>query len=209
MKNKNSKIFKIIAWSIIIFNALLLIALLIYLFSYKTFIVSGDSMDNTLEHKDKIYVNKLENIDRFDIVVFKSEKWQKYAHVKSGKEHTFFVKRVIGLPNDEVSYKSGVLYVNGVPYIENYTSSKTYNFDLDIISGHSKVPANMYFVLGDNRINSFDSREDIFKNTTKDKNTFNFISKEEIEGVVKLKYNSEKSYHFISNENAVSKFNAS
>lgn len=115
----------------------------------KTFIVTpvrvnGASMDDTLHNKDIMLLSKisykLHDIKRFDIVV-----------IREGEE--FIIKRVIGLPGEQVEYIDDKLYVNGKVIEENFKHKQTD----DYIPDH-KIPADMYFVLGDNRGNSTDSR---------------------------------------------------
>ena len=77
-------------------------------------------------------------LKRFDIVV-----------VDNGKD--YLIKRVIGLPGEEIEYKDNKLYVNGKEVNDKYGNGKTSDFKV-------KVGKNKYFVLGDNRTNSLDSR---------------------------------------------------
>ena len=104
--------------------------------------VNGTSMMTTLHDGDIMILNiigyKFEKIKRFDIVV-----------VDEGNE--YLIKRIIGLPGEEVEYKDNKLYINGKKVKENYGSQETEDFKV-------KVENNSYFVLGDNRTNSLDSR---------------------------------------------------
>ncbi|WP_026696134.1 signal peptidase I [Peribacillus kribbensis] len=114
--------------------------------------VSGSSMLPTLQDQNKMVVSKLSKIQRFDVIVF---------HAPDADED--YIKRVIGLPGDTVSMKNDVLYVNGHAYKEPYLkrgnqSQYTGDFSLEELFGTSKVPKGTYFVLGDNRPISKDSR---------------------------------------------------
>jgi len=104
--------------------------------------VNGTSMMTTLHDGDIMILNiigyRFEKIKRFDIVV-----------VDEGNE--YLIKRIIGLPGEEVEYKDNKLYINGKKVKENYGSQETEDFKV-------KVENNSYFVLGDNRTNSLDSR---------------------------------------------------
>ena len=135
------------------------IALIIRTFLFTNYIVEGESMMPTMHDGDRLIVNKiaykLDKPERFDIVVF---------HVDRGAD---YIKRVIGLPGDEIAYRNDTLYVNGEPveepYLEDYKEEVgnrllTENFTLDEIIGQKTVPENTVFVLGDNRMNSTDSR---------------------------------------------------
>lgn len=124
-----------------------LIVVLVVLF--RTFIatpikVNGTSMYDTLNHKDTMILNKIDvkvnKLERFDIVV-----------IETGD--TYIIKRVIGLPGETIKYQNGKLYINGKkikdPYYKNDNTS-----DFESV----KIPKNHYYVLGDNRTDSIDSR---------------------------------------------------
>ncbi|GGP09619.1 signal peptidase I [Oceanobacillus neutriphilus] len=119
-------------------------------------VVWGESMQPTFWDQDKIIVNKIASIDRFDVIVFHAPDSDNY-----------YVKRVIGMPGDQIEYINNVLYLNGEPVDEPYLLNEnspaklafqTGNFTLEELTGYSTVPENTYFVLGDNRGNSNDSR---------------------------------------------------
>ncbi len=121
----------------------LIVAILVKTFIFSVVQVSGDSMDDTLANNDYMILNKVKyyfnDIKRFDIVVVKHE----------GR---YFIKRIIGLPNEKVEYIDNVLYIDGKETKEPFLNNqKTKDFEKDIEEGE-------YFVLGDNRNNSLDSR---------------------------------------------------
>ena len=120
--------------------------------------IQGDSMYPTLHDKDTLIVNKLylnrSDIKRFDIVV-----------LKSTKLYQDIIKRVIGLPGDNIVFKDDKLYINGTYYVEDYLdkdyieeakekyNAKLFTEDFEITLDNDEI-----FVLGDNRLRSSDSR---------------------------------------------------
>ena len=113
--------------------------------------VSGDSMESTLHTGDNLIVDKLSyhfrDPERYEIIVFP------YRH----EENTFYIKRIVGLPGDTVQIKDGYLYVNGERSDENYGLERMLTAGIaaeEILLGEDE-----YFVLGDNRNNSSDSRD--------------------------------------------------
>lgn len=135
------------------------VAAIIRMFLFTPIVVDGESMIPTLGDGDKMIVNKIGYTigkpDRFDIIVF---------HAPEQKD---YIKRVIGLPGDEVKYEDDVLYINGEPYEEPYLDPLkeqatdmplTEDFTLEGKIGEVTVPENHVFVLGDNRRRSKDSR---------------------------------------------------
>jgi signal peptidase I len=125
------------------------LALVIIVFLYQPVKVEGTSMAPLLSDQERIFINKFvyrfEPIQRGDVVVF----WYPLDHTKS------FIKRVVGLPGETVEIRQGVLYVNGKAIPEPYVPPQ-YEDNSDF--GPKIVPENSFFVLGDHRISSNDSR---------------------------------------------------
>ena len=127
----------------------------VYFFLGRPFTVSGASMYPTLHNGDRMILSKVGDIHRFDVVI-----------LKAPDENVEYIKRVIGMPGDTVEMKSGVLYINGKkvdqPFINTEALVKQTvfmdDFTLESLTGESKVPEGKYFVLGDNRGVSKDSR---------------------------------------------------
>ena len=125
------------------------LALIIIVFLYQPVKVEGTSMAPLLSDQERIFINKFvyrfEPIDRGDVVVF----WYPLDRSKS------FIKRVVGLPGETVEIRQGLVYVNGNPLPEPYVPPQ-YEDLSDF--GPVRVPRDSYFVMGDHRISSNDSR---------------------------------------------------
>ena len=134
---------------VIALAAAVLIALLVRTFLFTLIGVDGHSMDDTLHNGERLFVSvldvRLSGVERGDVVI---------CHYPGREEN--FVKRVIGLPGDVVEIRANQVYVNGEPLSEPYLTPER-NDD-----GFSMAPfalgADEYFVMGDNRDNSHDSR---------------------------------------------------
>lgn len=134
------KIIKQIIPYVIIFITVVLIRT----FIVTPVVVSGSSMDDTLKDGEILLLNKFDHsYNRYDIIVF-------------DYDNSKLVKRIIGLPGEHIKYEDGTLYINGVETIDNF-AYKTTNFDLKYL-GYDVIPEGYYFVLGDNRTKSSDSR---------------------------------------------------
>jgi len=125
------------------------LALVIIVFLYQPVKVEGTSMAPLLSDQERIFINKFvyrfEPIDRGDVVVF----WYPLDRSKS------FIKRVIALPGETVEIRRGAVYVNGKEIAEPYVPPQY----ADVSDyGPTKVPRGSYFVMGDHRISSNDSR---------------------------------------------------
>jgi len=125
------------------------LALVIIVFLYQPVKVEGTSMAPLLSDQERIFINKFvyrfEPIQRGDVVVF----WYPLDHSKS------FIKRVVGLPGEAVEIRQGAVYVDGKIVPEPYVPPQ-YEDLSDF--GPVRVPADSYFVMGDHRISSNDSR---------------------------------------------------
>ena len=129
--------------------------------------VVGPSMDSTLKNQDIVILSKshykLFDMKRFDVIAFN------YADTK------YLIKRVIGLPGDKVEYKNNTLYINDKIIEEEFLKDHiTKDYDLSSL-GYEVIPEGKYFVLGDNRENSLDSR------------TFGLIDEKDVLGKVSIK----------------------
>jgi len=160
------------------FKSFLAACLLVFLcrqFFFAPTTVLGASMSPTFESGNKVLLNKIGAIERFDLIVF---------HAPDAKEKNY-IKRVIGVPGDKIVFKDDTLYVNGQAYRESYLEENKQNssftkltedFTLAEKTGDNKVPDGYYFVMGDNRLKSKDSR------------SFGFIRKESVIGKVFLRF---------------------
>lgn len=127
------------------------VVLLLTNFVAKPVVIRGTSMNPTLENFDFALSNRLSivlggEIERFDIVVVQSEEGE-------------IVKRVVGIPGDTISYVNGVLSVNGTQIEEDYIiddPKKHHHADMDVYE--VTLGPDEYFLMGDNRTGSTDSR---------------------------------------------------
>lgn len=155
----------------------MIIFVFIRIFFFSNYVVEGESMLPTLEDGNKVVVNKLgyetDDLERFDVIVFHAN------------EEEDFVKRVIGLPGEKVEYREDMLFINGKkvnePFLKQYREQSpggylTGDFSIEDLTGIERVPEGKLFVLGDNRLGSWDSRQ------------FGFISEDQVVGKVNLRY---------------------
>ncbi len=132
----------------IVFLLIAAVALLILMFVGRVAVVNGESMQPNLHDGDLLIVQKLgyRNPQRFDIVVF-----------DSGDERgTLYIKRVMGLPGETVQVADGAIWINGQKLEEDYGLEPMDS--AGIAAEPLTLGENEYFVLGDNRNNSGDSR---------------------------------------------------
>jgi signal peptidase I len=127
------------------------IAIIVILFLYQPVRVEGTSMQPTLENEERIFINKfvyrfgLADIGRGDMIVF----WFPRDPSKS------YIKRVIGVPGDTVEVRDGTVFVNSRPLAESYVAEE----NRDHVSKElQRLKSDEYFVLGDRRNSSNDSR---------------------------------------------------
>lgn len=143
----------------------IVIVFLIALFVISFEQVVGPSMKGTLDAGDVTVVNK---------IAYKFRNIKRNEIISINQKDKIMVKRVIGLPGEHIEYKDNKLYVNGTIVLEDDISVETKDFKLEDI-GYEKIPKDMYFVLGDNRINSSDSRE------------FGLVKKDEVVGKIVMR----------------------
>ncbi|WP_040981923.1 signal peptidase I [Oceanobacillus jeddahense] len=144
---------------------------------FENYVVNGKSMEPTLYDGNLMMVNTftsdISNIHRFDVIVFHAS------------EENDYVKRVVGLPGETIEYKDDQLYVNGEYISEDFLQEEkenveanpfTEDFTLLQVTDEKTVPEGELFVLGDNRVDSLDSR------------SIGFIPVEEVVGKVDITY---------------------
>lgn len=158
--------------------ALIIIGVYFFLFTkvFSNDAVSGDSMQTNFQSNDRVISVRNTSIHRGDVVILRP------PHTKN----VFFIKRVIGLPGDTVKSVNDVMYINGKklpePYLKEgkrlYAGGYLYtnNFSLQSLHMGNKVPKDSYFVMGDHR------------NISRDSRMIGYIKRSRIVGVVKLRY---------------------
>jgi signal peptidase I len=141
--------------TLVIVVVALLVAVLLRTFVIQTFYVPSGSMEPTIQIGDRILVDKLSyhfhSVHRGDIIVFKTPP----AENCGGPAVPDLVKRVIGLPGNRISSRGNTVYINGKPLAEPWLPA---NEPLGKPITPMTVPKNEYYVMGDNRPNSCDSR---------------------------------------------------
>lgn len=151
---------EIISWIKLIVTAFL-IAFVLKTFIFQIAYVKGPSMEPTLYQGQVLIVSKLSyrigTPKREDIVV-----------INDKIEHKDLIKRVIGMPSETIDIKDGSVYIEGDLLTEDYIQVPTYENEFK----KSTVPEDKYFVLGDNRVESRDSRS----------NSLGFVNRENIIG---------------------------
>lgn len=120
----------------------ILVVIFIKIFVFSPIRVNGASMNPTLNDKDIMILDEISyrfsEIERFNIVVVK-------------EENEYLIKRIIGLPGEKIEYKDNKLYIDGKYVKEDFKHMETMDFSITL--GEDE-----YFIMGDNRTNSTDSR---------------------------------------------------
>jgi signal peptidase I len=159
-EEKKKAIIKEIRDLVIYFLIVLCISILVVVFVIQRTVVEGSSMNPTLSNGDNLIVNKItykfSDPKRYDIVVFP------YQH----KKHTYYIKRIIGLPGETIQIDhEGNIYINGEILDEDY--GKEVILDPGRASEPITLGSDEYFVMGDNRNDSSDSRDYMVGNVKK------------------------------------------
>lgn len=137
---------EVLSWVIVLVIALLL-GMFIRRFVVFTASIPSGSMENTIQVGDRVIVSRVSYLftepERGDIMVF----------AYPDNESIDYIKRVIGLPGDKVEGIDGIVYINGEPLEETYVKE-----EIESDFGPYEVPVESYFMMGDNRNGSEDSR---------------------------------------------------
>ena len=152
---------EVLSWIVELVVVIGLAYVLVSFFGIRTNVV-GQAMEQTLENDDDILVNK------FAYIISKPKQGDVIVFLPNGnKKSHYYVRRVVAVPGDTVQIKDGALYVNDELYKESTDVASME--DAGIASDAVKLEKDEYFVLGDNRNNSQDSRSEAVGNVTKDR----------------------------------------
>ena len=146
-EKKHSTKRQLIEWGLILGGAIL-VAIVVQAFFIKVFWIPTASMDPMLRVGDRVAVNRMsDNPSRGDIIVF-----ERPTGTAGPKD---LIKRVIGMPGDTVEGRAGTVYINNEPLEEPYLTAQASS---GVQFSPVTVPAGHYFMMGDNRLQSLDSR---------------------------------------------------
>lgn len=144
-------------FSDVLFFIMLAFIVVVQFLFFRPTLVSGESMMPTLADKEMVTTARVGEVKRFDIVTFLPQEGEKH-----------YIKRVIGMPGETIYYQNDQLFINGLPVDEPYLETakaqlkEGEQLTADFYYGDGgylyTIPDNHYFVLGDNRQNSKDSR---------------------------------------------------
>ncbi|WP_246516559.1 signal peptidase I [Salicibibacter cibarius] len=158
---------------VVTFAVVIIIVFIVRTFLFANYMVHGESMMPTIESGERLIINKIgyefSEPDRNDLIVF------------NATEESDYIKRVIGIPGDDIRYEDDTLYINDEaveePFLDDaYNGEITEDFTLEEVTSESIVPDDHLFVLGDNRNNSQDSR------------SIGFVPYEDVVGEASLRY---------------------
>jgi len=160
-KRKRKKKIRSILFLVLETVAVIVLAFFLVRLSIERTVVPGTSMEPTLAENTSIIVNRLSYLikgpERFDVIVFEQE----------GEEHSYYhVKRVIGLPGERIRITNGIVYINGEPLKEVVHGLSQIHLS-GLATDELLLDEDEYFVLGDNRNKSEDSRFANIGNVTK------------------------------------------
>lgn len=158
-------------------------ALLIYSFVFQISFVNGPSMLPNFHDEDKLVIDKITSrltaVKRFDVIVFEAVDLEN----NPGRQAKDYIKRVIGLPGETVTIRGGRLWADGRAIDESSHKLEPYNRltnwrEMDERGVTFKVPPSHFFVMGDNRGDSRDSRME----------GLGFVSRSGIKGLVRIRW---------------------
>lgn len=174
-------------------------ALVIYVFVFQISVVDGESMVPTYHHGDRLVIDKLtyrfSSVRRFDTVVFEAVDVDKMP-----RRPRDYIKRVIGLPGEKIELKDGAFWIDGVKLNDPYGPAVSQSY---VPPGQSlvfEVPKDQYFVVGDNRMWSKDSR-DYHAGQIDGRQSLGFVARRQIRGLVRLRFMPLKDWNWFSRGN--------
>lgn len=174
-KQKLEKSTKQKIWAVIRELAIYVLIIITCLYFVPTYVaaknlVDGESMERTLQHNDQVITEKVSyrfhNPKRFDVIIFYHFDDFENQNKKDTEAYDFYVKRIIGLPGERVQIIEDTIYINGKPIEEHFGKDPIQDpgrAEEEILLGEDE-----YFVLGDNREVSIDSRDERVGNVKRD-----------------------------------------